>query len=57
MNTKAKIMIAAAAGAAVGAMAIEGLHAQAKLKAYSVGEFEVIGPPSPDYLTSVRKAI
>src|SRR5271165_3052956 len=57
MNTKSKIVIAAVAGAALGATAIQGLHAQAKLKAYSVAELEVIGTLPPDYLPTVRKAI
>jgi len=57
MNTKSKIVIAAVAGAALGAAAVQGLHAQAKLKAYSVSETEVIGTLSPDYLPTVRKAI
>jgi uncharacterized protein (DUF1330 family) len=57
MNIKSKIVIAAVAGAALGATAIQGLHAQAKLKAYSVGELEVIGTLPSDYLPAVRKAI
>jgi uncharacterized protein (DUF1330 family) len=57
MNTKSKIVLAAVAGAALGATAIQGLHAQAKLKAYSVSEVEVIGTLPPDYLPAVRKAI
>jgi uncharacterized protein (DUF1330 family) len=57
MNTKSKIVLAAVAGAAVGAAAIQGLHAQAKLKAYSVGEVEVLGTLPPDYLPAARKAI
>ena len=57
MNTKSKIVIAAVAGAALGAVAIQGLHAQAKLKAYSVGELEVIGALPPDYLPAIRKEI
>jgi uncharacterized protein (DUF1330 family) len=57
MNTKSKIVIAAVAGAALGATAIQGLHAQAKLKAYSVAELEVIGTLPTDYLPTVRKAI
>ena len=56
MNTK--IVLAAVAGAALGATAIQGLHAQAKLKAYSVGEVEVINAAAqPSYLPAVRKAI
>ena len=57
MNTTSKIVIAAVAGAALGAAAVQGLHAQAKLKAYSVGEIEVIGTLPGDYLPTVRKAI
>jgi uncharacterized protein (DUF1330 family) len=56
MNTKSKIVIAAIAGAALGAAAIQALHAQGKLKAYSVVEVEVIGATEP-YLPAVRKAI
>jgi uncharacterized protein (DUF1330 family) len=59
MNTKSKIAIAAVAGAALGAAAMQGLHAQAKLKAYSVGEIDPIGGTkvSAAYLDGVRKAI
>jgi len=57
MNTKFKIVIAAVAGAALGATAIQGLHAQAKLKAYSIGEIEATGEPPPDYLPAIRKEI
>jgi uncharacterized protein (DUF1330 family) len=42
MNTKSKIVIAAVAGAALGAAAVQGLHAQAKPKAYIVTELEVL---------------
>lgn len=57
MNPKSRTMLAVLAGAVVGAAAVQGLHAQAKLKAYSVGELEVIGTLPPDYLPTVRKAI
>ena len=57
MNTSSKVVLAVVAGVAVGAAATHGLHAQAKLKAYSVGEVELIGALPPDYLSSVRKAI
>jgi len=57
MNTKFKIVLAIVAGAGLGAAAVQGLHAQAKLKAYSVGEVEMIGSLPPDYLPTVRKAI
>ena len=57
MNTKSKMVLAVVAGAALGAAAVQGLHAQAKLKAYSVAEVELIGPLPSDYLPNVRKAI
>ena len=57
MNTKSKIVIAAVAGVALGATAMQGLHAQAKLKAYSIGEIERIGTLPANYLPTVRKAI
>ena len=58
MNTKLKIALAVAVGAALGAGAMQGLHAQAKLKAYSIGELEPLGAGlQPAYLTTVRKAI
>ena len=57
MNTNYKIAIALLAGVAVGGAATQGLHAQAKLKAYSVGELEVTGTIDPSYLPAVRKAI
>src|SRR5579864_3630727 len=44
MNSNFKIALAVVAGAAVGAAAVQGLHAQAKLKAYSVTEVEVLDP-------------
>ena len=42
MNTKFKIALAVVAGTAFGAAAMQGLHAQAKPKAYIVTETEVI---------------
>jgi len=46
------------AGAAFGGAAIQGLHAQAKLKAYSIAEVEVTDASAqPGYLPVVRKAI
>ena len=56
MKSQYKIAIALVAGAAIGGAAVQGLHAQAKLKAYSVGEIEVIGATT-SYLPAVRKAI
>ena len=59
MNTKSKIVLAAVAGAALGATAIQGLHAQAKLKAYSIGEIVPTdgATVSPSYLAAARKAL
>jgi uncharacterized protein (DUF1330 family) len=42
MKTKIKIALAVLAGAALGAAAVQGLHAQAKPKAYLVTESEVL---------------
>jgi uncharacterized protein (DUF1330 family) len=42
MNTKFKIAMAVVAGAALGAAAVQGLNAQAKLKAYTVAELETL---------------
>jgi uncharacterized protein (DUF1330 family) len=42
MNTKCKIALAVVVGAGLGAAAVQGLHAQAKPKAYTVTEIEVI---------------
>ncbi len=42
MNTNYKIVLAVVAGAALGAAAVQGLHAQAKPKAYIVTESELI---------------
>ena len=42
MNSKYQIALAALAGAALGAVAVQGLHAQAKPKAYIVTESELL---------------
>ena len=42
MNTRYKMVLAMLAGVALGAAAIQGLHAQAKPKAYTVAELEVL---------------
>jgi uncharacterized protein (DUF1330 family) len=42
MNPKSKLAVALVVGAAVGAAAVQGLHAQAKPKAYQVTELEII---------------
>jgi uncharacterized protein (DUF1330 family) len=57
MRNSFKIAIATFAGAAIGAAAVQGLHAQAKPKAYSVSEYQKIGELPADYLTTIRKEI
>jgi hypothetical protein len=42
MKTRYTVVLSMIAGAAVGAAAIQGLHAQAKPKAYTVSELETI---------------
>ena len=42
MNSQLKTTLAVVAGAAIGAAAVQGLHAQAKPKAYIVSESEII---------------
>ena len=42
MNTKSKLIIALIAGVALGAAAVQGLHAQAKPKAYTVTELQTM---------------
>lgn len=50
--------IAMIASAAIGAAAVSGLHAQAKLKAYSVTEQEVIDASAlPAYVPAVQAAL
>jgi uncharacterized protein (DUF1330 family) len=59
MNSNLRIAMAMLAGAAVGAIAVQGLHAQgAKLKAYSVGENEILNASAQaTYLATARKAV
>ena len=57
MNTKFKIALAVVAGTAFGAAAMQGLHAQAKPKAYQVSELEVIDAAAiAAYVPLVRAA-
>ena len=58
MNAKYKIVLAVVSGVALGAAAVQGLHAQAKQKAYSIGEIEVLDTAAQAaYLPAARKAI
>ena len=58
MKSKFKLAIALVAGAAIGAAAIEGLHAQSTPKAYVVTEIEVINQVAQNaYLPKVGAVI
>jgi uncharacterized protein (DUF1330 family) len=57
MNTTFKIAIAVVAGAALGAAAVQGLHAQTKPKAYLITEIEVLDAAAADaYGALIRPA-
>ena len=58
MYSSYKLALAVIAGAAIGAAAVEGLHAQAKPKAYIVTETEVIDAAAlADYRPQAQAAI
>jgi uncharacterized protein (DUF1330 family) len=58
MKTRYTVALSMIAGAALGGAAIQGLHAQAKLKAYTVAELEVLNTEAQKtYLPAARKAI
>jgi uncharacterized protein (DUF1330 family) len=58
MNTKLKFALAIITSAALGGAAVQGLHAQAKPKAYAVTETEVLDPAAQaDYSTKIRAAM
>jgi len=58
MKTRYTVALTLLAGIAIGAAAVQGLHAQAKLKAYSVSEFETFDNAAQGaYLPSARQAI
>ena len=55
MNAKLKITLALVAGTAVGATAVQVLHAQGKPKAYQVTELEIIDEAAwKSFVTAVR---
>jgi uncharacterized protein (DUF1330 family) len=56
MNTKFKIALAIVAGAALGAAAMQGLHAQAKPKAYAVSELEPLDAAAAAAFAAVARA-
>src|SRR4029077_5968184 len=58
MNTKSKIVLALVAGVALGAAAGQGLHAQAKPKAYLVTESDIVDQSAFDsYVPGVTSAM
>jgi uncharacterized protein (DUF1330 family) len=59
MRTQYTVALSLLAGVALGGVAVQGLHAQAKLKAYSIGEIVPIAGAtiSPSYLAAARKAL
>jgi uncharacterized protein (DUF1330 family) len=59
MRTQYTVALSLLAGFALGGLAVQGLHAQAKLKAYSIGEIIPIAGAtiSPSYLAAARKAL
>ena len=56
MNTKFKIALAVVAGAALGAAAMQGLHAQAKPKAFTITETEAIDAAAQAVYTPLARA-
>jgi len=59
MKTKYTVALSMLAGVAIGAVAVQGLHAQAtKLKAYSINEQEPLDPSALNaYLPGIREEI
>jgi uncharacterized protein (DUF1330 family) len=57
MNSTSKVALAVVAGAALGAAAVQGLHAQAKPKAYQVTELQIIDDAAyKTFVQAVRAA-
>jgi len=59
MRTRSALVLSLLAGVALGGLSVQGLHAQAKLKAYSIGEIVPVAGAtiSPSYLAAARKAL
>jgi uncharacterized protein (DUF1330 family) len=57
MNSKFKMMLFLASGVAIGGLAVHGLHAQGKPKAYTVSELETIdAAANAAYATAITAA-
>jgi hypothetical protein len=57
MNSKFKIVLAVVVGAALGGAAVQGLHAQAKPKAYTVSELETLDAAAQTaYVSAIQAA-
>ena len=59
MRTRYTVALSLLAGIALGGLSVQKMSAQAKLKAYSIGEIVPIsgGTVSPAYLAAARKAL
>jgi uncharacterized protein (DUF1330 family) len=59
MRIRYTVALSLIAGVAIGGFAVQGLHAQTKLKAYSIGEIipTAGATVSPTYLAAARKAL
>ena len=56
MKTRYTVALSMIAGAALGGAAIQGLHAQAKPKAYTVSELETLDPAAQAAFTQLAQA-
>src|SRR5438309_11598753 len=59
MRSRYRVVLALLAGVAIGGLSVQGLQAQARLTAYSIGEIVPIAGAtvSPSYLAAARKAL
>src|SRR5580704_3773083 len=59
MRTQYTVALSLLVGVVTGGIVVQGLHAQTKLKAYSIGEIVPIAGAtiSPSYLAAARKAL
>ena len=59
MRTRFTVALSLLAGVALGGLSVQGLQAQARLKAYSIGEIVPIAGAtvSPSYIAAARRAL